>query len=183
MYRIISFLMVFVVLSCGESNQQSSLATKSSNIDQATLKAHIDQLEAKLIANTDPEPNVKEAQELIDKSMEYIHAFPDHANSPAYLFRAGEVYVGIGKYEKALELWEKLKTDYKDHEKASIAVFLQGFVCENNLSDTEKAKTYYNTFLNKYPDHKYVDQVQMLLKNIDIAPEDLIKSFQEKRNQ
>ena len=60
-------------------------------------------------------------------------------------------------------------------------MFLQGFTCDNQMRDVEGAKKYYNEFLLKYPDHEYVDQVKELLKNIDISPEELVKSFQKKR--
>ena len=171
--------MSLLIFSCGEPSSQP--ASETTKVDQAALKSSLDELETALKSNKTTKIDKVKAQDLIDKSIQYVNAFPEDELSPGYLFRAAEVCVGIGSYQKALDYWERVKKEYSSHSKAPIALFLQGFTCENQLKDTAKAKQFYNDFLAKYPSHEYVDQVQLLLKNIDMSPEDLIKSFQEKR--
>lgn len=178
MIRILLFLCTLTVFSCGGTSQQTP-ATTEEKVDRIALKSALDALENELSNNTSTKIDTKKAKDLIEKSIQFVDAFPDDPMSPGYLFRTAEVSVGIKEHQKALEYWERLQTAYGTYEKAPIALFLQGFTCENHVKDTDKAKEYYNKFLTKYPDHEYADQVAMLLENIDISPEDLIKSFQK----
>jgi len=182
MNRIIAILIMATFCSCGETQQQAGKTKETvTKTDQVTLKSSLDQLEEALRNNTTAKVDKEKATELISKSIEYVDAFPKDEISPEYLFRAGEVCVGIGSYDQALEIWDRVRTEYSEHKKASIALFLQGFTCENQLKNIDKAKGYYNDFLAKYPKHEYADQVISLLKNIDMSPEDLIKSFKQKK--
>ena len=180
MSRLLILLSISLIYSCGETNQQNR-TEKEATANQITLKNTLDQLEEDLKNSTSTEIDKAKANALIDKSIQYVDAFPKDERSPGYLFRAGEVCVGIKSYDKALALWEKMKTDYSTHEKAPVALFLQGFTRDNQGDKVEEAKKYYNEFLSKYPDHEFADQVKGLLKNIDISPEELIRSFQKKR--
>ncbi len=182
MNRIIGILMMILFFSCGETQQQAGKTKeKPTQVDQTSLKSSLDQLEAELISNKTTKVDKEKANDLINKSIQYVDAFPKDEMSPEYLFRAGEVSVGIGSYNQALEIWDRVRAEYSDHKKASIALFLQGFTSENQMKNKEKAKTYYNDFLVKYPKHEYADQIVQLLKNIDVSPEDLIKSFKQKK--
>ncbi len=177
--RYLFFLSILVCFACKGTGQQNN-KTVASAINQVELKQEINKLEDILKSNSSGKVDLAQANELIEKSILYIETFPKDSLSPAYLFRTGEVCVGIKNYEKGLKLWEKLRTEYKTHEKAAAALFLQGFTAENQMQDIPIAKGYYNRFLEEYPNHTYADQVKMLLKNIDISPEELIKSFQKK---
>ena len=181
MYKGVILMSLLFMLSCGENNQSQAQKEQGKQADQSILQGSIEKLEAELSANTDGKVDQIKAQELIDKSVEYVKAFPNDTKSPVYLFRSAEVCVGIGQYESAIKHWEQVKKDYSNHEKAAIALFLQGFTCENQINDKNRAKKYYQDFLTRYPKHEYNDQVQMLLKNIDISPEELIKQFKEQR--
>lgn len=180
MNRIVFTLSMIIFFACGEqSNQSTSGAAKK--VDKVALKSELDEIEKELQSNTSTMINKTKANLLIEKSIQYIDAFPKDELSGGYLFRAGEVCVGIKEYKKAIDLWERMKSDYSTHKRAPIALFLQGFTCDNEMREIEGAKKYYNEFLLQYPDHEYVGQVKELLKNIDISPEELVKSFQKKR--
>ncbi|MFT5168014.1 MAG: tetratricopeptide (TPR) repeat protein [Saprospiraceae bacterium] len=180
MIRIILFFSMIMVVACGEPSEQAA-SMANEKVDKEVLKSELDQLEEVLKSNTSTTINNAKANLLIEKSIQYINAFPKDELSGGYLFRAGEVSVGIKEYKKAIDYWERMKKEYSTHKRASIALFLQGFTCDNQMRDIEGAKKYYNEFLIKYPDHEYADQVKELLKNIDISPEELVKSFQKKR--
>ncbi len=45
------------------------------------------------------------------------------------------------------------------------------------LKDIEKASHYYEGFMRAFPDHELVPQVQLILKNINKSPEELVKEF------
>ncbi len=179
MNKVFIFSIVLWFCACGESTQKTT--TQTSPVNKASLKAELDKLENSLLNSKAEQIDVEKASNLVHLSLQFVDSFPEDSNSPAYLFRAGEVSVALRQYEKALDLWEEMQTQYPKDGKAAIALFLQGFTCDEQMQDTERAKAYYQAFLEKYPDHQQAKQVQMLLNNLALSPEDLIKSFKEKK--
>lgn len=179
MNKIILFSVV-MFFACNPSTDQSS-STTNEPMNKDSLKSELDQLETELKNSSDINMDNEKAKLLVAKSIQYVDAFPEDELSGGYLFRSGEVSVGLKDYQKAIEYWERMKNEYSNHKRASIALFLQGFTCDNQMRDIECAKKYYGEFLEKYPDHEYAEQVKELLKNIDLSPEELVRSFQEKR--
>ncbi len=83
-----------------------------------------------------------------------------------------------GEFNKALQMYYKISNRLPDHPKAKTALFMQGFIYENDLQDLEKAKKTYEFFLEKYPnDPDYADDAQMALKTLGKSPEEIIKGF------
>ncbi len=78
-------------------------------------------------------------------------------------------------YSEATKLLDKLVTNYPDSKAAPYGLFLNGFIFENNEYDLAKAKTRYELFLQKYPNHKLANSVKSSLKNLGKSPEDIIK--------
>ena len=186
MKNIFLYLFVFVLVSCGEStnpdstDENSTPDVKTALEDRAKIIDDIAYLESDLSSSPDDKMDPKLAKQLIEKSELYATTYKDDPKSPNYLFRAGDIAKGIGMPEKAIELWEILKVNYPEHEKAPPATFLQGFTYENDLNNYEKAKEVYNEFLQKYPDHGLAINVRSVLKNLGVPPEELVKSFQKK---
>ncbi len=98
---------------------------------------------------------------------------------PEYLFKAAEIQRSLKNYKKAIEDYETIQTNYPDYEKTPHSTFLLGFIYENDLKDTDKAKAMYEQFLEKYPEHELADDVKFSLDNLGITPEEIIKRFEE----
>jgi TolA-binding protein len=62
-------------------------------------------------------------------------------------------------------------------------MFLKAFVYEDQLHDLNKAKKYYEEFLEKYPDSDFADDARISLQNLGKSPEELIKEFEEKQQE
>ncbi len=81
---------------------------------------------------------------------------------------------------KAIELYAKIADGMPQNPKAPTALFMLGFVYENDLGDLTKAKSVYESFLQKYPnDPDFADDAQNALKMLGKSPEDIIKSFEQ----
>ena len=171
-------IMLLVLAACNPGHQTDSSGT--AEVNTAGLKSEIDALTAYFKEQSNKSLNKQKANELVEKSKQFVAAFPDDPIGGAYLFRAGEVARALGQYEEAVQIMDKVYTDYSNHEKAPPALFLKGFTYEENLNDIPTAKKCYNEFLAKYPDHKLAAQIKQLLQVIDTSPEDLIKQFQQK---
>ncbi len=174
---ILTFMVFLGYQSCTNTSSESE---KTSNVDKEKLVQEIKQLEDTLKAKADQKIDRNLARDLINKSVEFTQAFPEDVLSPAYLFRAGNVAVGISSFEEAASYFEIIHQKYTNYERAPDALFLEGFTYENHLKNKEKAKKCYNDFLERYPDNQLADQVKVVLENIDISPEELVKSFQKK---
>ena len=126
---------------------------------------------------------MEKALELIKKSEEFIKTYPNDSSIPSLLFRTADLARGIGDYGLAIKHWGTVYNEFPDYKKAPDAQFLIGFTYENFLNDKEQAKRYYYQFLEKYPKHKYVPQINQILEVIDKSPEELVKEFQQKNNE
>lgn len=175
-----AFLVFFGALFYQSCTNQSPDSTKAPAADRELLTLQIKQLEDTLRSKADMPIDRKLAKELILKSIAYAEAFPEDELSPAHLFRAGNVAIGIGSFEEAASYFEIIHQKYGGYERAPDALFLEGFTYENHLKNKEKAKICYNDFLKRFPDDQLADQVRVVLENIDKTPEELVKSFQQK---
>lgn len=170
-------LALWIFQGCTSENPDSK---KAPGIDKDSMVQQIKQLEDTLKANSDQHIDRNLAKALIDKSVTFAEAFPEDQFSPGFLFRAGNVAVGIGSFADAANYFEMVHQKYSSYERAPDALFLEGFTYENHLNNIEKAKECYTSFLSRFPDDELAEQVKIVLENIGKSPEELVKSFQEK---
>jgi tetratricopeptide (TPR) repeat protein len=181
---IVVLLLAWGLTGCGQGQVASTKeATGTTVVTYARLLEEIQALEAQLIKAVDAKKDIPAAEALIEKSTTFAKEFPVDTLAPLYLFRAAEVSRGIGEYGKAIKLWGDMRDMGEEHRLAAKALFLQGFVYDNDLSDPDNAKIYYREFLEQYPDDPIAPEVEKLLKVINTSPEDLIKSFQKNVDQ
>ncbi|MFK7908080.1 MAG: tetratricopeptide repeat protein [Chitinophagales bacterium] len=105
------------------------------------------------------------------------------AQTPEYLFKAAEIQRSLKNYKKAIENYETIQAKHPDYAKTPHSMFLLGFIYENDLKDSDKAKALYEQFLERYPEHELADDVKFSLDNLGISPEDIIKGFEEKNKK
>jgi tetratricopeptide (TPR) repeat protein len=97
------------------------------------------------------------------------------------LMKAAGVAKNIGDFNKAIQLYRIVSDELQPAPaKASTALFMQGFVYENDLADLEKAKSIYQDFLKRYPKDEFADDAQQALKMLGKSPEDIIREFERK---
>lgn len=117
---------------------------------------------------------------LVDAYVLYAKQNPDDIKSPEYLFKALDVAVGINAEgpQKAIDIADIMIEQYPDFEMTPMAMFLKGFVYENQMNNYEKALDTYHQFLEKYPNSPLVNDVKSTIENIGLTPEELIKKFE-----
>ena len=97
--KYLYFFIVLVFFACSPSN----------NIEQrADLLSEINKLETELRADQALQVNKIKGEKMIDTYLNFSNSFPEDTLAPQYLFKAGEVSMGIGYYGKAIELFEKV---------------------------------------------------------------------------
>jgi TolA-binding protein len=96
------------------------------------------------------------------------------------LLRAAALAKAAGKPAKAVELYERVHTEMPGHPKAPMALFMSGFVYENDLGDLQKAKSVYERFLQEYPnDQDFADDAGSALKLLGKSPEEIVREFEK----
>ncbi len=155
-----------ILLSCGNPRVEA--------VENITL------LEDALFSEEGDMSNLEKANQLIEQYISFADQFPKDSLAPEYLFKAADITMNINKGEMAVELYDRIMNDYPDFRKTPECLFLKAYVYENNLGDLEKARMYYQEFIDKYPDNDFADDAEISIQNLGKSPEELIKEFEEK---
>jgi len=142
-------------------------------------ESQIKQLEGQLFSDENKMVDRNKANELIALYIEFADEFPENEQSPAYLFKAGDMAMNLSMPRRSIEVFDRILNNYPDYEKAPQCLFLKAYVFENNLGDLKEAKKTYEQFLKKYPDDDFADDAEISIKNLGKSPEELIKEFEE----
>ena len=163
---VLSFICLF--WNACQTNSEAALQKKLSELDTAMGGAAV----------TDK----AKAAEFI-KTSEELASIVEKKNPDQYadiLLKAAGLAKAIENPQKAIELYRKIADGMPQHKKAPTALFMIGFVQENDLNDLSAAKATYEGFLQKYPnDPDFADDAQNALKMLGKSPEDIIKEFEK----
>ncbi len=154
-----------------------------SSCESASLQERIREKE-KQLQNSEPE-DIDEAflQGLVDDYLNYTTEHPEDSLTPYYRFRSADILMNISQPAGALEQLNILITRYPAFDKAADALFLKGYIYENQLGELGRAKEVYERFLEKHPGHAFADDVEVSLKYLGQSPEDLVRMFEEKQKE
>ena len=145
------------------------------------LEATLLQLDADMTATNGTLADTAKAAAFIRTAEEYA-ALVQPTNPDKYadlLLKAAGVAKSMGNSAKALELYATVAEKMPQHPKAPMALFMEGFILENDRGDTAMARTRYQAFLAKYPnDSNFADDAQNALKNLGKSPEEMIREFE-----
>lgn len=110
----------------------------------------------------------------------YTTKYPNDTIGAAYLFKAADFYRYMHKPLRSIGLYQQIYEKYPTVAKRPYALFLQGFIFENEVSNPTLAKSVYEKFLAEYPTHPIAKDVQVTLANLGKTPEQMILEFEEK---
>lgn len=125
--------------------------------------------------------NAASADKLIEAYMNYAKKFPNDEMSPDFLFKAVDISFAYNALnpQKTINIINVLIENYPDFEMSPMAMYIKGFVYENQMGDYENALETYHQFLEKYPDNPMAADVQSTINNLGIPLEELIKTFEQ----
>ncbi|MBL0342614.1 MAG: tetratricopeptide repeat protein [Bacteroidetes bacterium] len=109
--------------------------------EQKKLSTQIDLLEKSMYADSSMVPDAVKAKEIIGLYTAFADKFPADTMSASFLFKAADISSKINETEQAISLFGKLYKLYPQNKNAPFALFLQGFIYENQVGDAVKAKT------------------------------------------
>ncbi len=122
------------------------------------------------------EINKGEARKFVDLCEAYALAHPSSDNAIEYLFKGAEMARSLKSYKKALSLYDMIIVKYPKSQKAASALFVKGFMMENDFRNIEEAKKLYLKFIEDYPNDALAKDVEVLLNNLGKSDEELYNS-------
>ncbi|TAE51777.1 MAG: hypothetical protein EAZ89_09600 [Bacteroidetes bacterium] len=100
----------------------------------------------------------------------------DDARVSAFLYHAAENYELLPDgLDKAISLYDRVQKNYPASEEAALALFNQGFIYNNNLLDTARARRVYTEFIQRFPAHELADDADFEIKTLGLSPDSLLK--------
>ncbi|MEL6135227.1 MAG: tetratricopeptide repeat protein, partial [Bacteroidota bacterium] len=101
----------------------------------------------------------------------------DKAQKGEFLYKAAENYEVTSQFEKALELYNTLSDDYVGHKRESDALFKQGFIYNNKMNDTTRARVAYEAFIKKFPSDDLVKDAQWEIDHFGMSEDEILEEI------
>ena len=158
----------------------SAILSACGNNKKTELTDKIEALEQILFGGTQMF-NDSAAQAVVSAYSDFAESFPEDTISPEYLFKAGEVSLGLNQPSEAMKYYKKVCDQYPKFKRSSYSLFLQAYVLDNYLNDDNQAGEIYKMFIQKYPDHPMVKDAEFSIRNLGKSDEELIKEFEAKQ--
>jgi tetratricopeptide (TPR) repeat protein len=127
--------------------------------------------------------NVKAAKDYVNNCEAYALINPKDKGTPEYIFKAAEVAHTIKSYNKTFELYDWIIEKYPNYSKSATALFLKGYIFDNELKKYDEATKLYNEFLEKYPNSDLVDDVQTLKEFMGKSDEEILKLIEANQKE
>jgi outer membrane protein assembly factor BamD (BamD/ComL family) len=159
------------------------LASCSGNREQRKMAGQIKELEAGLYADTAAPVDNSRGMEMIRAYTAYADAYPDDTASAEYLYKGAEIAMNLKMSGMAIEYYKRIQGAYPGWSKVPYCLFLQAFILENQLQQYDQARALYERFAAGYPDHPLADDARMSVQNMGIPLEELIKSWEQKKQE
>lgn len=166
MKKISYFILILVVAIVSCSNPQKQ------------AQQDISAAETAFYGNKETRLDEKTALDLITKYVDYSTKYQEDTASAEYLFKAAELSMNMNQGSQAIQYFEKIKKNYPQFGKSAEVIFMIGFVYENQLTNYEKAKEYYQQFMAQYPGHDLFDDAEASIRNMGKPLDQLIEEFE-----
>jgi tetratricopeptide (TPR) repeat protein len=163
------------VTSCNYSEQSNT------NPDKTATMQSITQGE-KNVMLSNGSIVVDSAIKLIKQYQIYQEHWPDDSLSSEYLFKAIEISINLPRPAESLTLVDTYLKYYPETFHAGVALFMKGFIYDQQLNDTANARLAYEKLIEEYSDHAFADDAQSAINFLGKSPEELIRSFEQQQN-
>lgn len=125
-----------------------------------------------------PSFDLKEAQSLVDVYLAYAKDFPIDSLTPGFLFNAANAKKNLGDPRGSVQLYDRIIANYPNWPRTPDCYYLKAFVLDDALHELGAAKTAYEIYINKFPDHTYVKDAKASIANLGMDPLELVHKFE-----
>lgn len=176
LFVLVAGLGIFVGSFYGCGRTGAKAVSKQACLD--SIKA----VEAKL--QNEKTPDITLYNHAIDAYMHYAGNFPDDTMAPACYFDAANIAMSLSQYQRALHLYDTVCIKYPNFRKVPDCIFIEGYIYDDKLKDTAKARALYMEVINKYPnDTVLVRNSRAAISILGKSYDEIIKQFEEKNKE
>lgn len=181
LYLILAAFLLTACISTDEKSSKENVdeAVNLDKLNEENLLAEVKKREKALSEDEKGMENGR-ARALMHAYAAYADRFNNYENAAEYLFKAGELAMGMNMTAESIKYLDKVYNEYKDYEKRPYALFLKAFVLENQANNMVEAERIYNQFIEEFPNHEMADDAKYSIENIGKSPEELIREFERK---
>lgn len=126
--------------------------------------------------------NNQSALKLLTAYNEYIKHHSFESDSKDIQFKAGELAKAMNKPHVAIQHFNGLIERDPKHEKAGLALFYKAMIIGDMLHEDELAKKTYQEFIDKYPEHPFVESAKASIALQGKSLDEIVKGFEEKNS-
>ena len=203
LWSIAAMILILSVYNCSSDSDQDYYNSGMQNISDGNIseavtnfKALLDEFpESRLAAKSYFELGKlhiteKNYDEALMSFENVINKFPDSSYAPSAMYEIGRLYHGRAiknlspakSLQKGVEYYKKVFDEYPESPEAPNALFMAGFLLANELNDLETARSYYQLFIEKFPQSDLYDDAKSELDNLGKSPEEILNSKKEPVN-
>lgn len=114
---------------------------------------------------------------------EYVNSYPTDPEAALILTYQAKAYRILGQPKAAVASYSRIIASYGEFDNMPEVLFLKGFVLDEDLNDDDAAEAAYHDLIQKYPNHKFAQDAKVLLSQLHMSDEELIKMFKEKEKK
>jgi hypothetical protein len=111
---------------------------------------------------------------------QYVAEFPKDSMVAEYLYRSGKLNMILRKGTEALSDFTNLIDRFPLNEHLPEVYYYKAFIYEDILYDIMAARTAYYDFINRYPEHKLVQDAKLSIQYLGKSPEEIVASFEQR---
>lgn len=179
-------LSLFFIACSNESNENEvKVETPTEEINPIDTyeerKAEVEKYSALLYADS-TSLNVEYATQLLKAYEEYIKHESFYNDSKEIQFKAGELAKALNQPHVAIKHFNGLLDRDPEHEKAPVALFYKAMVIGDMLHEDDLAIKTYQEFIEKYPNHPFVESAKESIKLQGKSLDELVKEFEKKNS-
>ncbi|HTB32132.1 MAG TPA: tetratricopeptide repeat protein [Bacteroidia bacterium] len=168
-----SFALLFA--GCGGGNKGT--AGNSDTLRQSCLNS-IKNNEAKL--KTTVTPDAYTYNSAITSYLKFANSFPNDTMTPGCYFDAANISMSLNQYQRAIKLYDTVALKYPSFKRVADCYFIRGFIYDDKLKDTAKARAMYQAVIDKFPHDSLASQARAAISILGKSYDEIIKQFEEK---
>ena len=179
---LFALLALAVAIGCGESTEKETAVEAPPVDEKQLLLDSIAELENSLKNVQKIGQRQSEAFAVVSCYKLFADKYRDDARAAEYLFRGGDVAVGLKQYTLALHFYERIYKDFPDYDKRPMALFLQAFIKDSYMKDFEEARALYEQCIEEFPNDRVAEDSKGALEFLGLSEEELIERLKEKNS-
>lgn len=105
---------------------------------------------------------------------ELYQAYPAADSANAALLKSARALSAARQPAQAMERFDLFRQTFPKDKDAPLSLFMAGFIANNELADTVKARTVFEQFIREFPSHELVSSAAFELSNLGKAPDKIM---------